>query len=82
MATEKSWIVYGPQGCGKTLHAKAIAKALGLDHIVDDWDGSRSTLKLTNTLHITHHLPRWVEESGVRRVLTFDEAMRRVNRHG
>lgn len=29
-------IIYGPQGCGKTTHAKALAKHLGLNHIIDD----------------------------------------------
>ncbi len=31
-----SVIIYGPQGCGKTTHAKALAKHLGLSHIIDD----------------------------------------------
>lgn len=33
----KSWIVYGPQGTGKTLYAKEIARKLGLKKIVEDW---------------------------------------------
>ena len=33
----KSWLVYGPEGCGKTRNARAIANALGLTDILDDW---------------------------------------------
>ncbi|MOA63022.1 hypothetical protein D3C78_1886100 [compost metagenome] len=29
--------MYGPQGCGKTCNARAIADALGLTDILDDW---------------------------------------------
>jgi len=31
----KSIVVYGPQGSGKTLHAEAIAKRLGLQSVKD-----------------------------------------------
>lgn len=30
-------IVYGPQACGKTRHAAALAAHLGLGTIIDDW---------------------------------------------
>lgn len=35
----KAIIVYGPQGCGKTINAMAIARHLGVDHgkIIDGW---------------------------------------------
>jgi hypothetical protein len=35
------YIVYGPQACGKTRNKHAIAKHLGCDIIVDEWDESR-----------------------------------------
>lgn len=35
--TKRTVIVYGPQGCGKTLHANEIAKHFGLDKVVDGW---------------------------------------------
>ncbi|MGE8501657.1 MAG: hypothetical protein ACN6P1_05405 [Pseudomonas sp.] len=49
----KSWLVYGPEGCGKTKNARAIADALGLTDIVDDWQPGQpipgtKTLVLTN----------------------------------
>lgn len=49
----KSWLVYGPEGCGKTKNARAIADALGLTDIVDDWHPGQpipgtKTLVLTN----------------------------------
>lgn len=30
-------IVYGPQGCGKTQHAKVLCARFGCESIVDDW---------------------------------------------
>lgn len=73
---QKSWIVYGPQGCGKTRNAKTIAKSLGLSHIRDDWNGKFASFARTNTLHITNDLPEWAKDN--RRVLTYTEAMTRA----
>lgn len=36
-------VVYGPQGCGKTSNAQAIADYFHCTPVVDDWDG-RSAL--------------------------------------
>ena len=75
---EKSWIVYGPQGTGKTLHASAICKALGLDpkRTIDEWDGRQCSFKPAGTLHLTTHLPAWAE--GSRRALSIEQALARV----
>ena len=32
-------VVYGPQGCGKTTNARAIADYFRCTSIVDNWDG-------------------------------------------
>ena len=32
-------IIYGPQGCGKTRNAEALAAHFGCTSIVDNWDG-------------------------------------------
>lgn len=32
-------IIHGPQGCGKTTHAKALAAHFGCSYIVDNWNG-------------------------------------------
>jgi hypothetical protein len=48
----KSIIVYGPQGCGKTRWAERIAKHFGLATVVDDWDGL-GLLNCFNTLYLT-----------------------------
>lgn len=37
---ETKFLLTGPQGIGKTRAAKRLAAALGLSHIVDDWNGS------------------------------------------
>ncbi|HRO60252.1 MAG TPA: hypothetical protein PK177_13975 [Burkholderiaceae bacterium] len=45
-------MIYGPQGCGKTRNAAALAQHFGCEKVVDDWDGTQmltgSTLALTN----------------------------------
>lgn len=49
-------VIYGPQGCGKSTHAAALARHYGKTRIVDDWTPSRpvpaDTLALTNACHI------------------------------
>ena len=60
-----SVIIYGPQGCGKTTNAKALADHFGLTKIVDPWcpgdELPDDALALTN-----------VEVDGA---LSFDKAM-------
>ena len=73
---QKSWIVYGPQGTGKTMHGPAIAKALGLRNIVDEWDGKETTFKALNTLHLTNNLPAWAKDWPCS--LTISDALARV----
>jgi hypothetical protein len=49
-------VIYGPQGCGKSTHATALARHYGKTRIVDDWMPGRQlpsdTLALTNACHI------------------------------
>lgn len=71
--TTKSWILHGPQGSGKTKHADAIAKALGVTKIKDEWNGRLVTFSELDTLHICDELPLWANKN--RRVLTMTEAM-------
>ncbi|HEY0288535.1 MAG TPA: hypothetical protein VGC62_16250 [Pseudomonas sp.] len=73
----KSWFVYGPQGCGKTHNAKALADALNLNHIRDDWTPDQK-IPITDHLILTQHEP---QDFGVerRRVLSFNEAMKRIH---
>ncbi|MGR4894994.1 hypothetical protein ACIPR8_06930 [Stenotrophomonas sp. LARHCG68] len=49
----RSLIIYGPTGCGKTEHAQALCEHFELERIVDDWNGSdpyptHGALVLTN----------------------------------
>lgn len=60
-----SVIIYGPQGCGKTRNAQALAQHFGLTNIIDPWcpgdELPDDTLALTG-----------VEVDGA---LSFDDAM-------
>lgn len=71
MPDPSSTIVHGPQACGKTRNAKALAAHFGCTSIVDDWNG-RSPLP-ANALALTHELPEGATGS---LVLGFDEACR------
>ncbi|UQY33791.1 hypothetical protein K8U54_19060 [Pseudomonas fulva] len=71
----RSVIVQGPQGCGKTLNAARIAKALGLTKIVDDWQPG-AALDKQHTLYLTHH--DFAESPGPRLLMSYETAMQRV----
>ncbi|SDF23357.1 hypothetical protein [Phytopseudomonas seleniipraecipitans] len=73
--TERSVIVQGPQGCGKTLNAARIAKALGLSKIVDNWQPG-DALDKQHTLYLTYHDE--AKNMGFRSVMSYDEAMQHV----
>lgn len=74
-----SLVIYGPQGCGKTQHAVALAKHFGLNIIYDGWHfGER--IPLMNVMALTNAEPQ-PEYAGLR-VLSFDEAMRQVRAAG
>lgn len=53
--TDTGTVIYGPQGCGKTTHAVALARHYGKTRIVDDWEPSgpvpANTLALTSAPH-------------------------------
>lgn len=68
-------VIHGPQGCGKTRNAEALAAHFGCARIVDDWNGrdelEAGCLVLTNSdAWMARALPT------VRRVLPFARAMR------
>lgn len=73
----RSCLVHGPAGCGKTTNAHAIAKALGLSRILDNWDAG-APVPLLDTLVMTNaDNPAWYFNG---RVMTFDQAMHLVGR--
>lgn len=73
--TPHSCIVHGPAGCGKSTHAPAIAKALGLSQIHDNW-AAGAPVPMLDTLVLTDaDNPAWYFNG---RVLTFDQAMQLV----
>lgn len=77
-----SVLVHGPQGCGKTLHAPAIAKALGLKRIyeLDDVSNDRRALndiKRGDCLVLSHFVPPMHMRH--LKVMGFSEAMKKVS---
>lgn len=71
IANGKSWLVYGPEGCGKTKNAQAIAAALGLTEIVDGWLPG-DPVPPRKALLLSTEAPDFPTH---KRVLTFDQAM-------
>ncbi|WOH61942.1 hypothetical protein [Bradyrhizobium sp. BWC-3-1] len=72
----KSVIVYGPQGCGKTHWKERIARHLGLQFIVDEWDGQKAMSH--DTLYLTanpEHAKHWRYSRGV----SFAEVAQQIN---
>lgn len=77
--TPRSCLVHGPAGCGKTTNAPAIAKALGLSKILDNW-GAGAPVPLLDTLVLTNaDNPAWCFKG---RVMTFDQAMQLTQQRG
>ena len=65
-------IIHGPQPCGKTRNAVALAKHFGCSSIVDDWHGAPLP---ASALALTNFLPESFEAPLGTRVLSFDDAM-------
>lgn len=63
-----SKIVYGPQACGKTRNAAALAKHFGLSRVVDDW--APGDEMLDDALLLTNE-----DMSGVEGATAFSDAM-------
>lgn len=62
-------IIHGPQGCGKTRHAQAMAALFRCSQIVEDWDGR--TPVPAGALVLTQ-LQRFTPDTDVH-VYSFDE---------
>jgi hypothetical protein len=71
---QKSYVVYGPQGCGKTGAAERLRKAFGLDRVIDPWEPGQP-FPLTGALVLTQRKPPGLDGAD-RRVMPFDDALR------
>ena len=70
----KSVVVYGPQGSGKTLHAEALRKHFELDSVFEaDAPHQVRQAPPTDALILTIDSPE-----GIRSALHIDEALRRL----
>ncbi len=73
----KSVIVFGPAGCGKTTNAVRLAQHFGLNKIADGADLTRPPRHRgweVDTLYLVQERPTWAPEEA-RRVLEFCDAM-------
>lgn len=75
-ATPRSCLVYGPVGCGKSTNAEAIAKALGLHQVLDNWEPGKPAPLLGTLLLSTQNDPNWHFKG---RTMTFIQAMQIVH---
>jgi hypothetical protein len=50
---EKSLVIYGPQGCGKTQNAEKLRKRYGLREVVDGWEPGQPT-RISGVLYLTN----------------------------
>jgi hypothetical protein len=80
--TNKSVIVFGPQGCGKTVNGERLAQHFGLPTIVDLGLGpdERRFWPGVGALVLTSETREELEAKGHRRVLPFDHAMAAMRR--
>ncbi|HBO1356873.1 TPA: hypothetical protein L5622_001949 [Pseudomonas aeruginosa] len=72
----RSYIVHGPTGCGKTRNAERMAAALGLTKVQDNWSPMDQVFEPFDTLYLTASNGPWPDQA--RHVLSFSEAMGRV----
>jgi adenylate kinase family enzyme len=73
----KSVIVFGPAGCGKTTNAVRLAQHFGLNKIADEADLSSQPTHRgweLDTLYLVQERPTWAPEEA-RRVIEFYDAM-------
>lgn len=88
-----SVIVYGPQGCGKSLNAQQLMRHFNLKRVIEADELSFSSVyllirssthlakfKAGDALYLTHEPPPpWVDAVGGRRVVAFEEAIKAAN---
>ncbi|GGI16404.1 hypothetical protein [Oxalicibacterium faecigallinarum] len=81
---DKPVVIYGPAGCGKTTHSRAIAETLGKAGIIEDWKrGDRlhnNAIHLTSDERLAHTVSLYELGTHVltARVFKFHEAIRLV----
>ncbi|MEW8000692.1 MAG: hypothetical protein AB2795_19275 [Candidatus Thiodiazotropha endolucinida] len=71
-APKNTVVVYGPQGCGKTMVAEQLKEHFGCTEVKDDeWDGS--TLLREGELALTNVPPPYAVS--VQKIIKFESAM-------
>jgi len=74
--SNKSVYIYGPQGCGKTMHAEKFMKAFGLKYLLDGFDPETGVLPTNPTLILSN-----VKIKATDRVkqMTFKQALKKIS---
>lgn len=72
---KKPVIVYGPQGCGKNVHAKHLAAHFGLARI--SYEFAPGDAVRVDTLHLTNCDPveLWPSDTSAAMLISYDAAM-------
>lgn len=79
-ATQKSIVVFGAKGTGKTTNSLAIARHFGLTKVLDEWQPN-DAFPETDTLILTNYDPRNVVPIlGDRRVISIGDALRVIKK--
>lgn len=75
-----SVVVFGPQGCGKTINARRLAEYFGLPHIVDEADSvlkHPDQIKQNDVLYLAQMRPK-LDVTNKLRVFSFSEAIANI----
>lgn len=80
---KKMIVIYGPQGCGKTICTKLLAKHYGATKVADGWipvSGQEGIAKDDVILVLTNRSFVDLKEIGINDPIHFADALRAVNR--
>lgn len=70
-----SVVIYGPQGCGKSVNAQRLRRHFGLTRVVDDVDSAEGMRIPDSTLVLVHATTPPIS-AGTHLVISFKHAMR------
>lgn len=67
----KSYVIHGPAGCGKSTNAHRIKKSFGLSHVVDDWNWGMPAQRFGHLYLTNQPPPAGLGYEADRRIMSF-----------